>query len=461
MRVGAPDATLTGHAGVLAVSELVARLGLVQTLDDYVGAIKQRDRGLSAGEFLVGLAQAHMLGIGFWSGLDRLPADSVAQSLSGVAMPASTTALALAARFDAGKRSGIEDAIAEVTHRFVRLLPAPRRQVLRTRRPTIDFDATEVETYGRRKDGIAYNYKGQRAGRPHVATWAEAGVVLSADLLAGDEDPRPGTVDLLRRAIAGLRAAGITRRPKARGDAGYFSATIAHGLLELDCDFAIGVRRNRAVWRLLDGISESDWTQAIDMPGAQVAVAKYQPKDWPEKIACVIRRVKLSAEQISADPRARRRRTIPEGQLTLALGGNCEHVYGYSFIITNLDVSTPGKAAQVEHWHRHRTDIEDRIRDAKHGAALRHLPSGNRDANTIWMWGALLAVNLSAWLQDLGQLDHGDGQGRAHLGNLRHRLLHVPARLVCHARTLTLRPAPGYGILAEVIARLRRLPPPA
>ena len=43
-----------------------------------------------------------------------------------------------------------------------------------------------------------------------------------------------------------------------------------------------------------------------------------------------------------------------------------------------------------------RTDIEDRIRDAKHGAALRHLPSASRAANTIWMWGALLAVNLSA-----------------------------------------------------------------
>jgi hypothetical protein len=39
-------------------------------------------------------------------------------------------------------------------------------------------------------------------------------------------------------------------------------------------------------------------------------------------------------------------------------------------------VSTPAKAAALEAWHRMRTDIEDRIRDAKHGAALRHLPSG-------------------------------------------------------------------------------------
>jgi len=44
-------------------------------------------------------------------------------------------------------------------------------------------------------------------------------------------------------------------------------------------------------------------------------------------------------------------------------------------------------------------------------------------ANTVWMWGALLAVNLSAWPQELAGLDTGDGRGRAHLGTLRHRLL--------------------------------------
>jgi hypothetical protein len=49
VRVSAPDETLTGYAGVLAVTELVTRLDLVGTLDDYVSPIKQRDRGLSAG----------------------------------------------------------------------------------------------------------------------------------------------------------------------------------------------------------------------------------------------------------------------------------------------------------------------------------------------------------------------------------------------------------------------------
>jgi hypothetical protein len=32
------------------------------------------------------------------------------------------------------------------------------------------------------------------------------------------------------------------------------------------------------------------------------------------------------------------------------------------------------------------------FRDAKHGGALRHLPSGYPQINRAWMWGALLAA---------------------------------------------------------------------
>jgi hypothetical protein len=291
-----------------------------------------------------------------------------------------------------------------------------------------------------------------------VATWAEAGVVIAADLLAGDEDPRPGAGSLIARSVDTLTAAGVSVRPTVRGDVGYFAKDIARAAVEAGCDFSLGVTRNPAAWRAAAAIGETAWRKAKRMKGAQVAVCDYAPAGWPPDTACVVRRVKVRAQDISGDPRARRRRTIPKGQLTLALEGLVEHVYAYSFIATNRDVSTGVKAVEVEAWHRMRTDIEDRIRDAKHGAALRHLPSASRVANTVWMWGALLAVNLSAWLQELAGIDGGDGRGRAHLGTLRHRLLSVPARLVRHAGQVTLRLPPGRQLLAQVLARLRRLP---
>ena len=89
-----------------------------------------------------------------------------------------------------------------------------------------------------------------------------------------------------------------------------------------------------------------------------------------------------------------------------------------------------------------------------------HLPSADRGVNTVWMWGALLAGLLSVMLQSLAGLDTRD-RGRARHHRLRHELLRVPARLVRHARTLTLRLPPGRQLLPQVLARLRALPLPA
>ena len=171
---------------------------------------------------------------------------------------------------------------------------------------TIDLDTTDVEVYGRHKRGVAYNHQGQRVGRPHVASWADTATVLAADLLTGNEDPRRDAADLLYRALAALPAAVRTGRIRLRADAGYFAGQLARAALFAGVEFAIGARRIAPLWRLLDGLVETAWTDAIDMPAAQVAVAGYCPNWWPAATRLLIRRVRLdvAAGQVSADPRA-------------------------------------------------------------------------------------------------------------------------------------------------------------
>src|SRR6187397_655731 len=70
-------------------------------------------------------------------------------------------------------------------------------------------------------------------------------------------------------------------RTPLRADAGYFAGQLARAALFADIEFAIGARRIAPLWRLLDGIAEADWTDALDMPAAQVAVADYCPNWWP------------------------------------------------------------------------------------------------------------------------------------------------------------------------------------
>jgi hypothetical protein len=96
---------------------------------------------------------------------------------------------------------------------------------------TIDLDTTDVEVYGRKKRGVAYNHQGQRVGRPHVAAWAETEIVLAADLGDGTDDPRATAPDLLRRALACLPPAARAGRVGLRADAGYFAGQLARHLV--------------------------------------------------------------------------------------------------------------------------------------------------------------------------------------------------------------------------------------
>ena len=470
-RIGVPDRSLTPNAGLAVITELCGRLGVIEALDTAVGPVKQRERGFGAGELLCGIAAAQLAGEDFLTGLDRQRADAAGQQITPVPGLASTTAAGLARRVTPAQWQAVETGLAAVTGRMLALLPAPRAAALAEGPVTIDLDTTDVEVYGRKKRGVAWNHQGQRVGRPHVAAWAETEIVLAADLGDGTDDPRATAPDLLRRALASLpERARASGRVAMRADAGYFAGQLARAAHDEHVSFAIGAKRIAPLWRLLAGLAEKDWHDAIDMDGAQVTVAEYCPDWWPADTRLLIRRVLLDPAQVSPDPRSRRRRTLHPDQRALPIPelARAGAIYAYSFILTNLDVSSPGKAAAAEHWYRHRTSIENLFRDSKLGAALRHLPSGYPQVNLAWMWGALLAATMAAWLHQLtartaGQdilAGHGVRGGKAMIATLRWRLIAVPGRLTRHARHLTLRLPPGHGLLPEVLARLRDLPAP-
>ncbi len=475
MRVGHPDVSLTPSAGVAAVAEVDRVLGLTATLDRHLPVLKQRDRGLSGGQTLTAIASCQLTGGDHLVSLDRRRADAAGQELEPVPTPASTTAAGLAKRFTAEAFTGIETAIAALNTRAVSLLGQVRRTAL-TRQMTLDIDATDIEVFGLSKNGSAYNYQGQRTYRCDIAVWAELGVPVAADLMAGDDDPRSSVVELIRRAHASLPD-GITSdrgQVALRMDAGYFAADAAIAAHDLGIQFAIGVKRNAAVWRAATSVPDHAYVPVMGMddtgqpahPDAQteVAVIPYAPKGWPAGIACLARRTRIRADQISRDPRARKRRTIPKDQLALALDGKLDHVYAFSFILTNRPVHDHSGAidaellAGVEYWYRHRTDIEALNKDAKHGAALRHMPSGDLTVNRVWMWAALLACAISAWLQELTGIDRGNGRGRRTLTRLRHELINIPARVIHPGRTTVLRLPPGPNLLQTVLPRLQALP---
>lgn len=432
--LGAPDGRITPRAGLHLVATLDALLSISRTISQMAPSVKLRRRGLALGEVVVSLAETMLSGGDFLADLDHQRNDAAGLALRAVPeVPASTTVIGIGKRFSEEVRRGVERANAALVAAAFARLPEKRRAQLVATRPTIDLDPTTVEVYGHMKEGSAYNYKGEKSYRPHPAIWAEAGWALAADLGSGKSDPRPQAPSLIARAVAALPQ-GLSR-PIVRADSGFFSKDVAAAALSCGCDFAIAAKRTEATWRSEREIPEDAWRPAIGMD-AEVAPCDYVPAGWPAGTRTIVRRVKVRRDQLSADTRSRRRRTIDPDQLVLLEAGEAEVAYAYSFIVTNVVDDICG----IEAWFRMRALVEEKLKDGKLGLALRHMPSGYEAVNAMWMWAVLVGLNISSWLQAL--TGHDQSTGRAHAKRLRRELICVPARVTRHGGRLEVHCAP-------------------
>ena len=434
--LGAPDGRITPRAGLHLVAKLDKLLGITAAIDGGGPLFKRRKRGLMLGGVMVSLAETMLAGGDFLCDLDHQREDTAGLRLRAVpGVPASTTVIGLGKRFDEQARTHVERANAKLVKGAFALLPEKRRASLVAQRPTIDLDPTDTEVYGRKKEGSAYNYQGQRVYRPHPAVWAEAGWTLAADFGSGRSDPRPQAPALLERALHALPEGLL--RPIARVDSGFFDHNFAEAALALGCDYAIAVKRTEAVWRAERRIPDGNWRKAKGMD-AEVSECDYSPRAWPKGSRVICRRVKVTADEFSSDTRGRRRRTIDPNQLSLLTSGEAAYAYAYSFIITNLE----GDVVDIEAWFRMRALVEEKIKDSKLGLAMRHMPSGYEAVNVMWMWAAFLGLNISSWLQAI--CGHDEEDGRAHGKHLRRELICVGARVTSHAGRIEVHTSPEH-----------------
>lgn len=398
----ADEPNLTPFAGLLVTGEIARRVGLVEALDGEIAAvrrapaIKLRARGVSPGELVVSLAEAQLCGGSYFEHLRALRNDAPGAPLRAVpAAPAPQTALRLAGAFRTGHLRALEAGLAEAGRRLDVALDRPAGAPV-----TLDVDTLPVVVHGRHKRGAGWTRDGRRAYQPLVVTWAERGRPLAWDLLSGAQVPkgRPASA-VIRRALALVPAGGGP--VWVRMDSAFYALDTLKLIRRAGAVFSLSVPRLPAFWRALADVPATAWRPCADMDGAECAEVAYTPQEWGHgPLRLVVRRVSIPTASVSADPRARRRRTIPKDQLALAAAGELGFVYGYSFILTNAPAATHDAQA-VEHRHRMRAQIEERFKDAKLGMALRHLPSGNRNANLVWLAASLVALALAAFTCDL------------------------------------------------------------
>jgi hypothetical protein len=468
--VRADERSLTPYAGLAVSGELARRVGLAELIDGELAVerrarpVKLRRRGLSPGELVVSLAECQLVGGSFFDHVEDVRADRAGAGLRAVAeMPSAPAALQNAKRFRRCHVQRIERAIARAGQRLDRALGRDPGEPV-----TIDLDATQVTVYGQRKQGAARSRHGHMSYAPHVAFWAQRGRALTSELVGGNRERLSGG----ECATIATRAIGLL--PDGHGavtmriDSAYYAVELLQRLRREQARFTVSVPRNQAMWKSLGQIPESAWADALDMPGAQVAETTYSPTGWRhEPLRLIVRRVPFSAQKIAdGSLTARRRKTIHPDQLALALDGQVASVFGYSFILTDIPHQP---TVWIEHFHRHRAQIEERLKDTKLGQALRHLPSGNVNANRVWLAAALLALNLTAFCCDLCPAAGASGKApddaplRRTAQTLRRILFNVPARIVRSARRTILRLPEGFrhtDVFQATLDAVYALPPP-
>ncbi len=146
----------------------------------------------------------------------------------------------------------------------------------------------------------------------------------------------------------------------------------------------------------------------------------------------------------------RRERPHPGAQLSFT-----DHDgYRFQAILTDQD---DHDIAVLECRHRQHAHVEDRIRDDK-DTGLARFPFKAFALNEVWLQIVMLAHDLIVWTQALlldGEL------AKAEPKRVRHRLLHVAARLAFSGRRAKLhlqRSWPWATELVAAFARLKALP---
>jgi hypothetical protein len=292
----------------------------------------------------------------------------------------------------------------------------------------IDVDSTICEVHGHHKGGAAYGYTRMLGYHPLLATRADTGEVLHVRQRTGRAASGRGAERFVNELAGRVRRAGASGELTLRADSGFWAAKVLTACRRHHIRFSITVRQTSTVTAAIGAIAEHAWHD-IDYPdggAAQVAETTLGSD------RLVVRRTRLLGPQATLWPDWR-----------------------YHALVTDRQ----GDAVSLDADHRRHAVCELAIRDLKHGAGLRHCPSGSFLANAAWLVLAALAHNLLRWVAVIGL----GTTGLVVAKTLRRHLLSLPGRLTRSARRRLLHLPAGWPwapAFTRALARLRALPQP-
>lgn len=436
--VSATEDDLTGIAGVAIWGELLDHLGLVAESD------RRQLRpigpgGYSGGECYRAVVETQLAGGDFISDRSLLDGEATARLRGEHSLPSGTTLWRFLAGADLGRVRRAEAVNRTMLRRAWAMGAGPAHGVI-----TIDPDATYVSTYGPKKEGSRFSYKGEVQMSPLVGVCGETGDVLRVRARGGNASPRKKLASFVDECVAAVPDPWRSESQLwVRVDSAGYSAAVVETAIRHGAAFSITCLKDKKVQAAIYTLASNDktvWSPAIgadgELTGSEIAECAYVFAK--RTLRMIVRRQRTAAgEQLSFDD----------------LDG-----WRFHAIVTNIPFLF-GDAASIEHHHRLRGGApEEAIRQLKNDFGLNHAPLQNFFGNWLWWCASALAYNAARWLRVLA-LPEAFATCRGK--RLRLKFLNVPARITMSGRQLRLRLARAYahaGDFTDALARVRALP---
>ena len=433
IRIVFDDHRLVANAGLLLPATLAGHLGLRELVDHHLDLGGAPGRA-NTGDKLMTLVASAMAGGDCIDDADVLRTGGTACTLGGTVKAPSTLGTFLRS-FRWGHVRQLDRVSRELLARAWAAGAGPGDAPF-----TIDLDSTICETYGLAKEGARHHgYTGKRGYHPLLAIAAGTGDVLMSRLREGRANTARGAAHLpAGDGGTGALTPGPTDDSRYGPTAGSTLMAWYPSARKMDVRFSITIRQHKSLRNLIEAIPEDAWTPipywmdgAADV--AETTCTPFQSEPDAAPVRLIVRRLKPT----------------PGSQLALFAK------YSYHGFITDRD----GEMLELEADHRRHAEIENAIRDLKHGVGLNHLPSGRFAANAAWLAVQVMAHNIARWTARIGL-----GEQVVTTKTLRRRFFSLAGRITRSARRLTLHLPqrwPWEAQFDRALARLRALPLPA
>jgi hypothetical protein len=268
----------------------------------------------------------------------------------------------------------------------------------------LDIDGTLIEAD---KGDAQMTYKGFRGYHPLVGGCTDLGLFVGSRFQHGNAVPQEDLVSFIQQCISNAPGTFSTIRSDSAG----YNQFVLNDCFDNGRRFSITADHDSAVMRAVSDIPKNAWKQGQNTDGSR---ADYQLAE--------------TVHALGGSPHAFRlivKRSPRRHQSDLFDGD-----HHYWIIATNIPEEQKDAQAII-HFHNQRGEFEKMIGELKHHYGMDHLPCGQFPANSLYFTIGILAFTL---VQLLKRHYFGDQWKNKSVKSLRYYWLHLPSRIVSHAR---------------------------